>query len=173
MAPIPGELRVTVPDHRKGAAPVADTSAIPAFDDSGNLPPGVHPAKLSDVGTRLTWTTRRRQLFDGLTRAIANLASAGVRKVWIDGSFATAKDEPADIDGCWEYCAGVDLEKLDAAFLDLSPPREAMKREYGVDFLIAHARPQNARNRSVIEFFQLDRDGKPKGIVLLEIGDQP
>jgi len=38
--------------------------------------------------------------------ALENLSSAGVRRIWINGSFITDKDEPEDVDGCWEYDAG-------------------------------------------------------------------
>ena len=40
-------------------------------------------------------------LFSGLMKALINLAEAGVKKVYIDGSFVTDKDYPKDIDGCW------------------------------------------------------------------------
>ena len=151
---------------------MADGPGIPAFDENGNLPPGVHPATLQEMEARFTWTGTRQRLCQGLKGALASLVAAGVRRLWIDGGFVTAKDEPADVDGCWEYHAAVDVEKLDPVFLDLSPPREAMRMKYGVDFLIAHARVGDAPNRTVVEFFQVDREGNRKGIVLLEIGDQ-
>lgn len=108
-------------------------SGIPDFDASGNLPPGVYEVGVSEIEDRLAWTPRRRRLSDGLKRAVANLAAAGVKRIWIDGSFVTAKDNPNDVDGCWEYHPSVDVEVLDPAFLDISPPRQAMKTKYGVE----------------------------------------
>lgn len=124
---------------------------------------------LEDIEIRFTWNQRRRRLFVGLRQALANLAQAGVKKVWINGSFVTAEDDPNDIDGCWEYESSVDVDRLDVAFLDLNPPRATMKRKYGVDFLISGATLADAGNRSVEEFFQIDREGNPKGILLLEL----
>lgn len=142
---------------------------IPKFDANGNLPSGVYHVTLKDIGGRLVWNARRKRLFSGLKRAIANLAAAGVKKVWIDGSFVTPKDKPNGIDGCWEYDQSVNVNKLDAVFLDRAPPREAMRRKYGVDFLIS-ARPLvDAPGKTVEEFFQVDKDGNPKGILIVEV----
>ena len=146
---------------------------IPDFDASGHLPAGVYRVSLGEIRRRLTWNRHRRRLFNGLRRAVANLASAGVRWVWIDGSFTTDKERPKDIDGCWEGVQPMQVEKLDPVFLDVLPPRRAMKRKYGVDFLIAQmplAEMSGPAQLTPVEFFQFDRDGTQKGILLLHIG---
>jgi hypothetical protein len=147
-------------------------TGIPTFDANGNLPPGVHKATLSEIRTKLAWNTRRQGLVDGLARATRNLAEAGVERVWIGGSFASDKEEPNDIDGCWDDRPGpIDFSKLDDVFLDTRPPRERMKKKYGVDFLIARLRlgdPQ-ARGGTVLDFFQMDRDGNARGVLLIEL----
>jgi hypothetical protein len=143
---------------------------IPDFDENGNLPPGVYRVSLEDVEARFTWNRRRRLLFRGLAEAVANLAAAGVRTIWVDGSFTTAKEEPGDIDGCWDYSAAVEVDLLDPVFLDVNPPRERMKLRYGVDLLIAGMRLEGAEFQRVEDFFQSDRDGNPRGILVVEIG---
>ena len=142
-------------------------SVSPDFDENGNLPPGVYEVSLQDIGIRFTWTDRRKKLFEGLKLAIDNLTKANVKKVWIDGSFVTSKDDPNDIDGCWQYEKGVDADKLDPVFLDMHPPREAMKKKYGVDFLISGVLISDSAGNTIEEFFQIDRDGNKKGILLL------
>ena len=72
---------------------------IPWFDKNGNLPPGVHHATLEEIEKRFTWNSKRLSLFRSLKRALRNFAAAGVRRVWIDGSFVTMKQEPKDVDG--------------------------------------------------------------------------
>lgn len=62
---------------------------------------------------RFGWTPRRRQLLDGLAEAIELLAAAGCRRMWLNGSFVTTKDEPADFDACWST-DGVDVDALDS-----------------------------------------------------------
>jgi len=145
------------------------TTPIPQFDKNRNLPPGIYKVTLDDIEDQLTWNEKRKELFTGLSLAISNLKSANVKRVWIDGSFVTNKDEPNDIDGCWEYDLGVDDHKLDVVFLDMSPPRKKMKDKYGVDFLISGAPLMDAAGKTVEDFFQEDRDGNLKGILLLEV----
>jgi len=144
---------------------------IPDFDSNGNLPPGVYRVSLAEIEARFTWNETRRALFRGLRRALTNLARAGVRRVWLDGSFATAKEEPEDIDGCWEPEPTMDAGKLDPVLLDLVPPRNPMKSKYGVDFLVAGTRlyDRAAIGKTVEEFFQMDRDMNARGILLLTL----
>ena len=75
------------------------------------------------------------------------------------------------MDGCWEYHAAIDVDALDPVFLDISPPREAMKAQYGVDLLISGVPLMDAGGQRVEEFFQVDREGNRKGILLLHIGE--
>jgi len=149
---------------------------IPPFDANGNLPPGVHKTTVREIASRFGWNEKRRELCAGLERAIKSLAAAGVKRVWIDGSFVTSKDRPNDVDGCWDYVpTAVDASKLDPVLLDFTPPRTAMKSKYGVDFMIAWQRlaDPEAHGGTVLDFFQEDEDGNAKGILLLELTYEP
>ena len=75
---------------------------IPSFESGGNLPPGIHPATWSELASRFGGTAHRQSLLAGLKGALEALREAGCRRVYIDGSFVTAKVEPGDFDGCWE-----------------------------------------------------------------------
>lgn len=145
-----------------------DRDAIPDFDANGNLPPGEYAVSLSDVGERFAWNARRRRLFKGLCSALESLAAAGVKRIWIDGSFVSAREEPNDIDGCWEWDPTVRMGRLNPVFLETWPPREAMKRKFGVDFLLS-ATIVDAQGRAIRDFFQEDRDGNRKGILLVQL----
>ncbi|HPA46251.1 MAG TPA: hypothetical protein PLG59_10500 [bacterium] len=151
----------------------SDAELSAKFDSNGNLSPGVHFVSLEDVERTFAWNAHRRMLFAGLKEALTNLAKAGIRRVWIDGSFVTRKENPKDIDGCWEMEPNLDESILDPVFVDTNPPREAMKTKYGVDFLISGTRlvDQEAAGGTVEEFFQVDRNGNRKGILFLEIED--
>jgi len=145
---------------------------VPAFDRNGNLPPGIHKTTIGEIAARFAWNERRHRLWEGFRRAAANLAAAGVKKIWLGGSFVTSKDDPNDVDGCWDYMPSqLDTSKLDPVFLDTSPPRQAMKRRYGVDLLISWRRltDPEAHGTTVLEFFQKDQEGNAKGVLLLEL----
>lgn len=100
----------------------------------------------------------------GLENAAENLQASGVRKIWIDGSFVTSKKEPRDVDGCWEYTERVDLGRLDPVFLAES--RTPMKEKYGVEFFPAFV-IEAGSNLPFPKFFQVNRDGDPKGILVV------
>ena len=129
-----------------------------------------YEADWEEVVERFGWNPRRRRLLDGLADALAALTMAGCARVWLNGSFVTAKDEPADFDACWDL-DGVDLDALDPILLDLSAGRAAQKARFGGELL-----PNVVEAGSGLifaEFFRNERDTGRKGIVVLRIGGAP
>ncbi len=140
---------------------------LPPFTPSGNLPGGSHEATWEEIVERFGATPHRAILIEGLRRAIEALWAAGCRRVYLNGSFVTAKERPGDFDGCWEI-AGVDWDRLDPVLRDLRAPRTAQKLAYGGELFPAHY-PADLRGTRFIDFFQRDRDGNPKGIVAIDL----
>ena len=142
---------------------------IPPFDtNTGRLPEGVHEASWDEIVQRFGWNQRRRRLLDGLAEAIELLARAGGRRLWLNGSFVTVKDDPGDFDACWDV-ESVDLDAIDPVLLDLSSGRAEQKRRFGGELF-----PNIIESGSGLlftEFFQNDLDTGRKGIVLIKIGD--
>ena len=99
------------------------------------------------------------------------LAAAGCRRLWLNGSFVTAKDEPADLGACWDT-DGVDLDALDPVLLDLADHRAAQKARFGGEFFPNVIETQSGL--TFVEFFQNERDTSRKGIVVIELakGDE-
>lgn len=143
---------------------------LPAFDsETGRLPEGVHQASWDEVVERFGWNPRRRQLLDGLADAVEVLAAAGCRRLWLNGSFVTAKEEPADFDACWES-ADVDIDMLDPVLLDFSARRAAQKARFGGELFPNVV--DGGSGLTFAEFFQNERDTGRKGIVVIQIGGQ-
>jgi len=144
---------------------------LPQFEpDTGLLPVGEHAATWDEVVERFGWNQKRRRLLDGLAEALELLGAAGCRQVWLNGSFVTAKDEPGDFDACWDT-DGVDLDDVDPVLLDLSAGRAAQKRRFGGEFF-----PNVTEAGSGLvfaEFFQNERDGSHKGIVVMRLEGRP
>ncbi|MBK5218203.1 MAG: hypothetical protein JJE35_00195 [Thermoleophilia bacterium] len=140
---------------------------IPSFDNSGNLPPGIHEADWDELETRFN-DRRRVKLFRGLREALVALREAGCRTVYIDGSFVTAKEDPGDFDACWE-AVGVDASLLDPIFLDLAAPRMAQKERFGGELFPASFVADPKSRARFLDFFQRDRDGEPKGIIQIDL----
>jgi len=141
-------------------------AVIPDFISTGLLPDGIHWADLAEIRARYSWNTHREWLLSGFERAVAALQAAGCRLVYLNGSFATAKDYPRDYDVCWEM-AGVDPALLDPVFFDFRNLRAAQKAKYFGEFFPASARPGvNAAFQTFLHFFQVDKlSGRSKGII--------
>ena len=75
---------------------------LPALDNEGYLPEGVHNCTLEEVRARFgsfTTSDYRIMLCDKLLFLIAEAQATGLLKeVIIDGSFVTAKAQPNDVD---------------------------------------------------------------------------
>jgi hypothetical protein len=143
---------------------------LPEFDDAGNLPPGIHEASWAEIKARFGTTEHRRQLLEGLLRAARILKNVGCRRLYLDGSLSTRKAVPKDFDGCWESM-GVDLQqlwKLEPALLTFDAHRLTQKLVFGGELIIAEFLA-DGRGRTYLEFFQEDRDGKTKGIILIDL----
>ncbi len=151
---------------------------IPELNSLGELPEGIHDASIMELEIAFGKSTERRQkLMLGLKLALQNLKSAGVNKVFIDGSFTTQKDEPQDIDGCWSAEGNIDLSLLDPLFWNFETPEEFTRarhqaqEKYGIDFFIAEW-TEGESGKPFPEFFQSNRDGERKGILKLELNGE-
>jgi hypothetical protein len=141
---------------------------IPLIDPStGYLPPGLHNATWADLAPRFTANSHRTFLLSGFERACRNFAGAGCQTMLLDGSFVSTKELPEDYDAAWEI-DGVDPDLLDPVLLEYSNKRAAMKAKYGGEFFPA----SGYADVGVLfrDFFQKDRNGTRKGVLLLNLG---
>ena len=132
------------------------------------LPAGIHHASLTAVADRFGTNVRRRRLYCGLVRASRNLAQAGCRRLFLDGSFVTAKPWPGDYDACWDPC-GVDRRLMDPVFSNFAERRAAQKAKYNGEFFPSEDQADPA-GRNFVCFFQIEKfSGLRKGIVLIDL----
>ncbi|WP_232504053.1 DUF6932 family protein [Thiomicrospira microaerophila] len=143
---------------------------MPEFEDTGNLPPGIHLASLDEVIEKYGYNPKRAWLIDGLKLLIPKLQVAGCKLIYLDGSFVTSKELPGDYDLCWSL-EGVDESKLDLSLVDFSEQGRAnMETLYRGDIFPAEI-PEGASGKLFVEFFMTDKNtGDPKGIVAIHIG---
>ena len=148
---------------------------IPAIDPAtGNLPPGIHDATLDEIAARYGFTPHRQALLSGLREAVSALQAAGCRCLYLDGSFVSAKEEPADYDVCWEN-EGVDLFQLMRTaeeLLEYRPERRGPRQKvrYGGDFF--QSPPEGELGWEMLAVFQRDSVTRaPKGIIPVRRGE--
>jgi hypothetical protein len=127
---------------------------IPAFDDSGYLPPGVHLATLGEVAERFGTSSELRRVQMDSVRWMVDLAvRAGAARIVLNGSFVTDIIEPNDVD-----CVVLFLpsQRRDRSAMQLL--------RSGLPFLsIALVGPR--RFDEFVRFFATDRSGKGKGMI--------
>src|SRR5439155_20037619 len=72
---------------------------ITPFDESGVLPPGVHPATLDEIEARFGRESEIRRVQMESIRWMVELARrAGAQRIVLNGSFVTDIMEPNDVD---------------------------------------------------------------------------
>jgi hypothetical protein len=141
---------------------------IPECKSNGLLPPGIHQGSWTEFKQKFGGTTHRRNLLSGLEAAARNLKSAGCKRIFINGSFVTSKEQPNDFDALWDI-DGVDPEKLDPVFLDFGERRAAQKGKYFGEFFPAQM-IETGTGRLFLDFFQIDKEtGMFKGIVEINL----
>src|SRR6266545_4491026 len=87
--------------------------AIPRFNEHGLLPEGIHDCTLAEIETRFggfQGSDRRPQLWARFKEFFAAaMAIRLIEELLIDGSFATGKPDPNDIDFVVVVSAGHDF----------------------------------------------------------------
>jgi hypothetical protein len=143
---------------------------IPRFTETGHLPSGIHHVPWTEFDERFGHNARRKELLGGLKALLSHLKSVRCRALYVDGSFVTAKELPNDYDACWDV-EGVKVEKLDKVLLSFSDEgKRAMQDKYCGDIRPGSCSPEE-RDCTYLEFFQMGRDGEPKGIIKLVLAE--
>lgn len=135
------------------------------------LPPGIHHATIREAEIALAFNARRREIFSGFLLATTALYDAGCSRVYLDGSFVTAKPIPGDFDACWDS-SGVNPARLDPVLLNFEPGRKSQKAKFQGEFFPAHV--PNAPGQTFVDFFQVEKySGQAKGIISFDLSLDP
>ena len=128
---------------------------IPAFNDDGYLPPGIHYANIDEIDARFGQDSELRQVQMQSLRWLVDLAwRAGVLRIVVNGSFVTDKMEPNDVDCV--VLIGADF------------PRDAASEEEllaGLPFINLELVDQAGFQLFTERTYATDRNMIPKGMV--------
>ncbi len=146
---------------------------IPALNEHGLLPAGIHDCTLDELKSRFgsfQISDRRNQLFRRFERFVADTQAAQFpQSLLIDGSFVTGEPTPNDID------LVLVLSRSHDVAADLPPghynlvSRRSVRRRYGFDIVVV--RENGVEYEEAVAFFQQVR-GQPalrKGILNLTL----
>ena len=139
---------------------------LPAFNEDGDLPPGVHGATLSEVLARFgQGSVQRSAVADRLTRIYQLALSTGqVARVAVFGSFITAKAEPNDIDILLLMEDTFDLSAVTGEAAVVFQHLEAHAR-FGASIFWTRRSGALGGEQAMIEYRQVRREGGQRGIV--------
>lgn len=147
---------------------------IPAFVDIKSvwkvLPPGIHIATLEEIEERFAYNDKRSNLFQGFKKGLVSLKLADCKAVYLDGSFISDKDFPSDFDACWDP-TGVDEAKLDPMLITHNEDEQRLQKQvFGGEFFVST--PDAKGSSRMLDFFKMDKNGKEKGIICIQLGEE-
>ena len=132
---------------------------IPAFNENGYLPAGIHHATVQEVRERFgTGSEQREAQAQSLEWLIPLCRRAGITRLLINGSFVTDRLEPNDVDCVLLQGPGYRANSAASAELRVGLPFLEIKIVGEVDY------------RFFAEtVFGTDRDWTPKGVIEVEL----
>lgn len=140
--------------------------ALPPFNETGDLPPGVHRATLPQILERFSVGTIQRQaVADRLIRIHQLAASTGqLARFVIFGSFVTAKAEPNDVD---IVLLMEDTFELSAVTGEAALVFQHMEADshFGASVFWTNRSGAFGGEQAMIEYWQARREGGLRGIV--------
>jgi hypothetical protein len=149
-----------------------DVSPLPNFNETGDLPPGVHPALLEEVIQRFgSGSARRRAIGERLRRIYAAAVSTGeIARFVVFGSFVTDTPLPNDVDVFLLMADTFDASQLrgEAALLF---DHAAAQAYFGASvFWLRRLAALGGENAAIADW-QVKRDGSRRGIVEVVTSD--
>ncbi len=140
--------------------------SIPPLQKNGYLPVGIHQATWEEIAARFgVGSPRRLFMSKQFVRLLEKAKATGhLRQVYIWGSFASAKPNPGDIDTLLVMSAEFESEKLNFPFQEVFDHVQA-RLEYGCDVFWVRESIDAAAFEMMLEVYQTDRDGQPRGIL--------
>ncbi|MFH1918473.1 MAG: hypothetical protein ABIP48_01105 [Planctomycetota bacterium] len=128
---------------------------IPAFDDEGYLPPGIHLATVQEISARFGRESElRRVQMESLLWLVELARRAGAQRIVVNGSFVTDKLEPNDVDCV--LLVGEGFPRDEAAEAELLS---------GLPFVNMELVDQEAFGQFTEKTFATDRDLVRKGMI--------
>jgi hypothetical protein len=140
--------------------------ALPAFNEEGDLPPGVHRATLTEVLERFGYGSAQRcAVADRLNRLYRLAASTGqLARFVVFGSFVTAEAEPNDVDIVLLMEDSFDLTSVTGEAALVFQHMEA-DAHFGASVFWVRRSGALGGEQAMVEYWQVRREGGHRGIV--------
>jgi hypothetical protein len=142
---------------------------LPEFYDGNFLPPGDHSASWAEVVGRFGGNSTRTAFCNRLLRFLRQAKRCGFLRVYLFGSFISAKDEPGDVDLLWVHTQNIDIDRLSRECRDLLN-YETMKARENWDMWCCSDDPFVVNY--LMDVWRRDKaaEQKPRGVIILDLG---
>ncbi len=148
---------------------------LPEFNRHGLLPQGIHQASWQEFSARYGSNARRQDLLANM-EVLLHLAKkhgGSTEKVYVGGSFVTAKETPADFDMTWRLCGSrfEELQKTAPLLVD----RTLQMKELGGQLMATYPNAiKDSPSDGVLGFLQRNaRLQMPVGLVEIDLSTIP
>ena len=140
---------------------------LPLLNDKSDLPPGIHPAKLDDIGERFGTGSRSRSRALLRLRHVHELAvrTGKLQRFYVFGSFVSSAPEPRDIDVALVMSADFRLEESPRECRTLFSHADAQARYEASIFWLRAGMLSDTALTNFLDAWQTKRDGSKRGIV--------
>jgi hypothetical protein len=144
--------------------------ALPAFNDNGDLPEGVHLASLDEIVRRFGTATPQRQNVTARLLRIHQLllATGKLERLILYGSYVTVKAEPNDVDIFLVMAGDFDIDEHTGETRDLFSHIIAQRR-FGASIFWVNRQTSFANVEDLIAGWQTKRDLTRRGIVEVQL----
>ncbi len=144
---------------------------LPELNKHGLLPEGIHPATWQEFSARYGTSPRRQDLLANMEALLqqAKKHAGGTEKVYVGGSFVTAKAAPTDFDMTWRISGPkiAELQKTAPILVD----RALQVKELGGQLMATYP---NSPGDGVLGFLQRNaRLRLPVGVVEIDLATLP
>jgi hypothetical protein len=141
--------------------------SLPEFNETGDLPTGVHDASLAETVARFGTGSDRRKLIARRLERIYQIAAqtALLARFVVFGSFVTNKHEPNDVDVFMIMDDNFDMGSLVGEPRLLFVDHGTAQDHFGASVFWIRRMAAIGGEQAAIEDWQIKRDGTERGIV--------
>jgi hypothetical protein len=143
---------------------------LPAFYDGKFLPDGEYLATWEEVVERFGGNATRQGFCDRLITFLQQAKRCGFLKVYLFGSFISAKDDPGDVDLLWVHIQNLNYDRLSR---ECHEPVDygLMKAREGWDMWCCSDEPFVSNN--LMDGWRKNKGPgrQPRGVILLDLSE--
>ena len=140
---------------------------LPSLNNKGDLPAGIHPATLDDIGQRFGTGSIARSRALLRLRHVYELAvrTGKLQRFYVFGSFVSTAPEPRDIDVALMMSTDFQVEDSPRECRTLFSHADAQARYEASVFWLRAGMVSDAALTDFLDAWQTKRDGSKRGIV--------